>query len=112
MAGVGDATVVDLIAEEADGNVAIIMVETRSWDGGEAQETELWKKFDAYAGFVRSGMFAERNPELVDKPLEFRLECSSEPPPNVLHILQVCAERLDRFGISITYNVNEDLALE
>lgn len=112
MAGVDDPSVIDLIAEEADGNVAPIMVETRPWDGGEEQENELWRKFDGYTGYFKSGQFGEDHPEYAGKPLEFRLECPVEPPESIMGILVAVAQRLEPFGIGITYNVNENLDLE
>lgn len=111
MAGLQDVDVVDLVAEDADGTVLLVLIETRPWDeASEEQERQLWMKLDNYAGYVQSGQLHSDSPDFVGKPIAFSLECSEEPSSKYLGILGTVAGRLAEKGIDVYYNVNPELA--
>ena len=71
-----DPEVVDLVAEDADHQqVALIMVETRPWQGSDQQVDQLLAKLNNYVRFALDGTLLEKFPEVAGKSLRFQLDC-------------------------------------
>jgi len=86
--GVEHAHVIDIVArDEKTGEVALIMLEPRPWDGSELQMFQLQEKLNAYLSFALDGEMAEAYPELAKLPLRIQVDCATMPEGAVLDFL-------------------------
>ena len=86
--GVEHAHIIDIVAHDAKtGEVALIMLEPRPWDGSELQMFQLQEKLNAYLSFALDGEMAEAYPELSKLPLRIQVDCATMPEGAVLDFL-------------------------
>lgn len=105
MSGLHDADTIDVVAQDADGHYALIMVEERPWDADPAQSLQLRDKVNAYAGYILDGSLARAYPETADQPVRIQLDCVQEPSGEILTIIEHTREQLERFSIGWRLNV-------
>ncbi len=78
-----DPDVVDLVTEDADHReVALVIVETRPWEGSDQQVDQLVAKLNSYLRFAFDGTLLEKFPEVAGKSLRVELACASPAPPD------------------------------
>jgi hypothetical protein len=78
--GVHNPHVVDLITDDsATGEVVLVMLEERRWDGSSDQLRELEAKFNAYLEYVLGGHMAKQYPAYAQRPVCFQLDCVENP---------------------------------
>jgi hypothetical protein len=70
MAGLADTNTVDVVAQDAAGQVLVVMVETRRWGMDRAQSSQLRAEINAYAGFITDGSLLRRYPEAAGQKIE------------------------------------------
>ncbi|MEA3188249.1 MAG: hypothetical protein QOD99_2079 [Chthoniobacter sp.] len=86
------AHIIDAIAlDEKTGEVALIMIEPREWDGSERRLYALQEKGNAYLSFALDGEMAEEYPQFRGRPLRLQLECAH--PPDALTATMITAMR-------------------
>lgn len=100
------AHVIDLIAnDENTGEVVLIMLEQRRWDGSEEQMFQLQEKINAYLSFALDGEMAESYPHLAGKPLRLQLDCVEMPEPEVVGFLKMVRDQIAFQGINLEVRV-------
>jgi hypothetical protein len=93
--GVEHAHVIDIVAHDANtGEVALIMLEPRPWDGSELQMFQLQEKLNAYLSFALDGEMAEAYPDLAKLPLRVQIDCATMPEGSVLEFLSVVRDQI------------------
>jgi hypothetical protein len=97
--GVGDASRVDLVTESPSGEIALIMSETRPWDGSPERLLELQNKLNTYYAFVESGELYERYPQAKGRPLRFQLDTLEPLDPATQQVAEEVERSLAEEGI-------------
>ncbi len=104
--GVEHTAVIDLLLhDEAAGEVTLVMVERRPWDGSPRRLFELQEKLNAYLSFALDGEMAEAYPELAGRPLQLRLDCLSAPDPKTTAMLGMVSEQIAFQNIALEVRV-------
>jgi hypothetical protein len=97
---VEDAHLVDFISFDPTGEIVLIMVEGREWDGSNRRRLfELQEKVNSYASFACEGQLFEQHPELVGKQVRLELRCISPPDPATAKFLDMVREKLMERGL-------------
>lgn len=109
MAGVEDASTIDLVAESPEGVATLFMVETRPWGNDLIQAQQLAAKVNTYYSYVAGGQLASEFPHLADRDVEIRLECPYPPTLEVQEVLSDAAAGLAPHGITLSVSVNPEL---
>ena len=105
VAGVQDPITVDLVAVTAEGQVVLIMVEDRQWDGSNERVLELQTKISNYVSFALDGQMIRLYPEAEGRSLAIQLDCTSEPDDSIHRFLQQIEPRLAAHGIELKINL-------
>jgi hypothetical protein len=101
--GVENPAVLDALARDPETDeLVLIMLEPRSWDGGDKQLFQLQEKLNAYLSFALDGELAEQLPQMVGKPLRIQLNCAQQPPEPVIELLGKVREQIALQGINLT----------
>jgi hypothetical protein len=104
--GVEHAHVIDIVADDANtGQVALIMLEPRPWDGSELRLFQLQEKINAYLSFALDGEMAEAYPALATKPLRLQLDCATPPDSMTVAFLSHVREQIAFQGIDLEVRV-------
>jgi hypothetical protein len=104
--GVEFAHVIDLIAEDSQtGEVTLIMLESRPWDGAELRLFQLQEKINAYLSFALDGEMAEAYPQFVGKKIRLQLDCVGMPDNDVVGFLSMVREQIAFQGINLEVRV-------
>jgi hypothetical protein len=78
--GVHNPRVVDLItADDATGEVVLVMLEARPWGSDVEQIRQLEAKFNAYLEYVLGGHMGKQYPDYAEKPVRIQLDCAENP---------------------------------
>ena len=106
--GVEHAGVIDMITHDAKrGEVTLVMVEPRPWDGSELRLFQLQEKLNAYVSFALDGELAEAYPKLAGLPLRLLLECATYPDNDTVTFLERVREQLGFQQIDLQVLVKE-----
>ncbi len=105
MAGLADTETIDVVAQDATGQVLVVMVETRRWGADRAQPTQLRSKINAYAGFITSGGLLGRYPETAGHKVLIQLYCPEPPSGDVAAMIDHATAKLSQLGIGFQVNV-------
>lgn len=92
--GLEDPTTIDVVSESADGEIGLIMTETRRWDGSPERSKELQDKLNTYVAFVESGRLVEEYPEAQGRAVRIQLDTLEEPDAQTRTILEHVERRL------------------
>src|SRR5882724_7496005 len=104
--GVEHAHVIDVIAEDGKtGEVTLIMLEPRPWDGSELRLFQLQEKINAYLSFALDGEMAETYPQFEGKKLRLQLHCVGMPGNDVVGFLSMVREQIAFQGINLEVRV-------
>jgi hypothetical protein len=104
--GVEHAHVIDLIADDSKtGEVALIMLEERPWDGSELRLFQLQEKINAYLSFALDGEMAEAYPQFTSRKIRLQLDCVGLPDPGVVEFLGMVREQIAFQGINLEVRV-------
>ena len=104
--GVEHAHVIDLIADDTKtGEVTLIMLEERPWDGSEFRLFQLQEKINAYLSFALDGEMAEAYPQFANRKLRIQLDCVGMPDPGVVEFLSMVREQIGFQGINFEVRV-------
>ena len=104
-AGIENPDVIDLVSENASGEYALIMIETRPWDDSAQQLQQLRQKINTYAMFVLDEGLIRTYPETAGKPLRIQLDCPEPPTTEAAKLIQVASQRFADYGIRFVVNV-------
>jgi hypothetical protein len=104
--GLEHAGVIDAMLQDAkSGELWLVMVERRPWDGGERQLFQLQEKLNAYVSFALDGEMAETDPALVGKPLRLILDTTHAPGEEAVNFLSAVREQLGFQGIELEVRI-------
>lgn len=104
--GVEHAHVIDLIADDAKtGEVVLIMLEERPWDGSEQRLFQLQEKINAYLSFALDGEMAEAYPQFDGRKIRLQLDCVGMPGSDVVGFLGAVREQIGFQGINFEVRV-------
>ena len=93
-----DGLVVDPTSDE----VALVMVETRAWDGGPDQLRQLREKTSAYLGMVVDGALIRDHPEAEGRRIRIELDCRGGAPGAAAEpTLRNLADVVGRYGVRL-----------
>jgi len=104
MAGIEDANVIDLVAQDATGVCMVVMVETRPWDACPDQPEQLKQKINAYASYILDGALASQYPEIEGQPVHIRLDCPEPPSGEIATIIEWAMRQLREYGVRFEVN--------
>ena len=99
MAGIADAGVVDLVAQEGDGRFVAIMIEDRPWGSTPDQVAQLRAKLNAYASFITEGQYVSQVPNAAGQHVTVQLRCAEPPPADIAALLEFARDQLESLGI-------------
>ena len=106
--GIANPNVIDAFGfDQQQGEVLLVMSETRPWDGGDEQLHELQEKFNAYASFILDGEMLESHPELAGQPVKIELRTDSMPDQRALALLETIHDQLELQEIGVEVVVRE-----
>ena len=109
MRGVEHAHVIDLIADDTKtGEVALIMLEERPWDGSEPRLFQLQEKINAYLSFALDGEMAEAYPQFSGRKIRLQLDCVGMPDSGVVQFLSMVREQIAFQDINLEVRVMGD----
>lgn len=104
--GVEFAHVIDIIAEDANtGEVTLIMLEPRPWDGSELRLFQLQEKINAYLSFALDGEMVESFPQFAGKKIRLQLDCVGFPENDVVGFLSMVRDQIAFQGINLEVRV-------
>ena len=104
--GVFNPQVVDLISlDEATGEVVLLMIEERSWDGGDDQLRQVEAKFNAYLEYVLGGHMVKQYPSYEGRPVRFQLDCAENPPASNRNFFTAMSNFASSEGIRMVVSV-------
>jgi len=104
--GVEHAHVIDLITQDGKtGEVTLIMLEPRPWDGTELRLFQLQEKINAYLSFALDGEMAEAYPHFEGRKLRLQLDCVGMPGSDVVGFLSMVREQTAFQGIDLEVRV-------
>jgi hypothetical protein len=109
MTGIHESEVIDLIAEDSDGNALLVIVQQDPWTDLPTQAEQLKAKINTYAQFALDGGLVGNHPHLADRPIMIRLDCSQDPPSMIRDVLTIASQRLSKYDVTITALVRPDL---
>ncbi|MCX6978912.1 MAG: hypothetical protein NTX04_13495 [Verrucomicrobia bacterium] len=93
--GVEFPHVIDIVAHDTPTNsVALIMLESRPWDGSELRLFQLQEKLNAYLAFALDGEMAEAYPSLIGLPLRLQLDCVTPPDSMTVSFLSQVRDQI------------------
>jgi hypothetical protein len=107
MAGIEDPNVIDLVAQDANGEYMVVMVETRPWGVSCEQPDQLKQKINAYVGYILDGDLARQYPEAAEKPVRIQLNCAHTPRGEIATITEWAARQLSQHGIGFAVTAKD-----
>lgn len=99
---VEDPNVIDFVVHDPEGEIVLIMVEGREWDGSTERLFELQEKINNYAAFATDGQLVQQYPHYAGKPVRVELRCVGDPDPATGRFLKMAKQRLRSAGLSLS----------
>ena len=99
---VEDTDVIDFVAHDPKGEVVLVMVEGREWDGSSERLFELQEKINNYAAFATDGQLVRKYPDFAGKPVRLELRCVGDPDPETARFLETAKQQLRSAGLSLS----------
>jgi hypothetical protein len=104
--GVEFPHVIDVIADDANtGEVTLVMLESRPWDGSELRLFQLQEKINAYLSFALDGEMLEAYPQFNGRKLRLQLDCVGMPGNDVVSFLSMVRDQIGFQGINLEVRV-------
>lgn len=105
MAGIADTNTIDVVAQDAEGQYVIAMVEDRPWGTDPGQPMQLREKINTYAGFILDGSLVRHYPETTHRPVLIQLDCVQQPTDDIATIVDHARGQLEKLNIGFRLNV-------
>lgn len=94
-----------LAVDHEKGEVVLIMVEPRAWDGSELRLFQLQEKINAYLSFALDGEMLQTFPHLEGKPFRLQLDCAVPPDAMTDQLIKLAREQISFQGIGFEVRV-------
>jgi hypothetical protein len=105
-AGVHNPKVIDLVTHDPETDeFALIMIETRDWDGSPERLLQLQEKVNNYLSFALDGQMVKLYPESTGKSVRLQLDCNRLPDQDTLRFIEQLREHIKPLGIPFVVNV-------
>jgi hypothetical protein len=99
MPGIEDPDKIDVIAEDADGNALLSIVQTGPWPTDGSERGRLKRKLGTYLRYARDGQMVATYPTLEGRPVVIELTYEIAPPQSVLdRLARLARQRPARAG--------------
>ena len=99
--GVENPNTVDLIeVEPASGQVVLVMIERRDWDGGPHQLHQIEEKINRYMGYVLDGHLTAQYPQHTGHSIQIRLDCAQPPHGNAADFVAAAERAVRAHGLA------------
>ena len=93
--GVANPRGLDALAfDKETGEIVLIMVEPRPWDGSEQRIFQLQEKVNAYLSFALDGELFDTFPQLTGKPIRLQLDCAVPPDSMTEHFITAVRDHI------------------
>ena len=102
---VDNSHIIDFLASDPSGEVILVMVEGRQWDGSDERLFELQEKINTYVSFAVNGQLVEEYPYLAGKPVRLELRCVDPPDDKTASFLEIVHGKLAEVGLA--FNVQQ-----
>ena len=103
---VENPAIVDLIqVDPASGQVVLVMIERREWDGGPQQFLQIEEKINRYMGYVLDGHLVSQYPQYTGKAVQIRLNCAQAPLGEAVTFVTAAEQAVRAHGLEFVVNV-------
>ena len=93
--GIANPRGLDALAFDKEaGEIVLIMIEPRPWDGSEERLFQLQEKVNSYLSFALDGELFDTFPQLVGKPVRLQLDCALPPDSMTEHFIAAVREHI------------------
>lgn len=103
--GVHDPNVIDLVSRRPAGEMVLVMIEHRPWDGTDQRLGELQDKVNAYLSYALDGQMQRDFPGSSARGLVLHLDCVNPPDETVRALLGPLREALQPLGVDFEVQV-------
>jgi hypothetical protein len=104
--GVQNPAIVDLIEpDDASGQVVLVMIERRGWDGHPEQFRQIEEKINRYMGYVLDGHLTMQYPQYEGKAVQIRLDCAEPPRGEAGRFTEAAGRAIRAHGLEFAVNV-------
>ena len=100
--------IIDVIIER-DGQVTMVLLESRVWDGSRERMHQLLAKVNAYLAYVLEGHLASDHPALSGRPVVFLLRHVAAASQSMERFLQHVAAGVAQHNIEFRHERIEEL---
>lgn len=105
MAGLDDPSVVDLVTQGRDGEVALIISHGEVWNPDGTDAPKLREKLNNYAFFALDEGLVANYPETAGQPIRFQIDCVDEPSGLILEVVDAARHALEQYDIRLVINL-------
>lgn len=109
MPGIEDPDKIDVIAEDADGNALLSIVQTGPWPTDGSERGRLKRKLGTYLRYARDGQMVATYPSLAGRPVVIELTYEVAPPQSVLDYWRRRSETAARDGVTLSLRALDDI---
>ena len=109
MPGIDDPDKIDVIAEDADGNALLSIVQTGPWPSGGAERGRLKRKLGTYLRYALEGQMVETYPSLQGRPVVIELTYEHPPPQSVIDYWERRRQTAARDGVTLSLRALDDI---
>ena len=97
-----DTGKVDLVAESADGQIELVIVQPGPWTGSDEQLQSFQDKIQTYVSYAVDGQLATQLPSATDRPWVITIRSlAGAPDPRTSGVVDALKMRLVPYGGSI-----------
>jgi len=109
MPGIEDPDKIDVIAEDADGNALLSIVQTGPWPTDGSERGRLKRKLGTYLRYARDGQMVATYPTLEGRPVVIELTYEVAPPQSVLDYWRRRSQTAARDGVTLSLRALDDI---
>ncbi|MEA2144001.1 MAG: hypothetical protein QOI64_2431 [Solirubrobacteraceae bacterium] len=109
MPGIEDPDKIDVIAEDADGNALLSIVQTGPWPTDGSERNRLKRKLGTYLRYAREGQMVAAYPTLEGRPVVVELTYEVAPPQSVLDYWRRRGQTAAREGVTLSLRALDDI---
>lgn len=109
MPGIEDPDKIDVIAEDADGNALLSIVQTGPWPTDGSERGRLKRKLGTYLRYAREGQMVATYPSLAGRPVVIELTYEVAPPQSVLDYWRRRTQTAAREGVTLSLRALDDI---
>lgn len=109
MPGIEDPDKIDVIAEDADGNALLSIVQSGPWPTDGSERNRLKRKLATYLRYALEGQMVAAYPSLAGRSVVIELSYADPPPQRVLDYWRRRGETTARDGVTLSMRALDDI---